>query len=343
VKRKTVLTLLKLTVSLAVLGYLLYNVRASYAETIDQLITQPKDWRMLGGAWVLIFTSILLTFVRWYWLVRALDLPFRLRDGMRLGFLGFMFNFVSLGSVGGDFFKAVFLAHEHPGRRAEAISTIVVDRLIGLYGLLLLGGMVVISGSLDGSSVEVRRLGLITLIGTIVITVLFGIMMWPGLLQGKLAKYLCGLPKIGTLLSSLLQAARTYRSRHGVLWASLAVTMVVHVFNVAGFYFIAHGLPGDAPGWIDHMLIIPLAVLASAVPVSLAGLGVFEVIMQKLYALVAPPGMLPNLGLTVALIDRVLMLLTAGVGVFFYIGGRREVREVMHEVQEADAESAGTR
>jgi len=59
--------------------------------------------------------------------------------------------------------------------------------------------------------------------------------------------------------------------------------------------------------------------------------------MQKLYMLVAPAGMMPKLGLFVALIDRVMMLLNAGVGVFFYVGGRREVQEVMHEAQEAEA------
>lgn len=352
VKKKTLLLLLKLTVSVGMLAYLFYSFRASkdYAETIDQLIYQPKDWCLLAGAWFVIFISVLLTFLRWYWLVRALDLPFRLRDGLRLGFLGFLFNFVSLGSVGGDLFKAVFLAHEHPGRRAEAISTIIIDRLIGLYGLLLLGSVVILSGQLPEGA-DIHRLGLVTLIGTGVITLLCAIMMWPGLLHGSLSGKLCGLPKVGPHVSNLLRAARTYRQRHGVLWASLAITMVVHVLNVAGFYFIARGLPGDAPTFASHMLIIPLAVLTSALPISLAGLGVFELAMQKLYLMVSPTQplvMIPKLGLFVALIDRVLVLLIAAVGVFFYIGGRREVREVMQEVeQEAGDETppgaAGTK
>lgn len=337
-KKKTVSTLVKLTVSLAVLGYLFYSFRTSkdYSETIDQLIYQPKNWWLMGTAWLVIFLSVVLTFIRWYWLVRALDLPFRLRDGLRLGFLGYLFNFVSLGSLGGDFFKAVFLAHEHPGRRAEAISTIVVDRLIGLYGLLLLGSIVVLSGQLPAGP-EIQHLGLVTLISTGIISLLGAILMWPGLLHGSLASKLGELPKVGRHVKMLLQAARTYRSRHGVLWLSLAVTMIVHLLNVAGFYLVARGLPGESPTFASHMLIIPLAVLTSAIPISFAGLGVFELAMQKLYMLVAPAGMMPKLGLFVALIDRVMMLLNAGVGVFFYVGGRREVQEVMHEAQEAEA------
>ena len=337
-KKKTVFLLVKLAVSVGVLGYLFYSFRTSkdYSETIDQLIYQPKDWWLLAAALGVVFISIFLTFIRWYWLVLALDLPFRLRDGLRLGFLGFLFNFVSLGSVGGDLFKAVFLAHEHPGRRAEAISTIIVDRLIGLYGLLLLGSVVVVSGRLPEGP-DIHRLGVVTLIGTGVITLLCTVMMWPGLLHGALSEKLSALPKVGPHFSNLLRAARTYRQRHGVLWASLAITMVVHVLNVAGFYCIARGLPGEAPTFASHMLIIPLAVLTSALPISLAGLGVFELAMQKLYLTVAPVGMMPKLGLFVALIDRVIMLVCAAVGVFFYIGGRREVREVLHEVEEEEA------
>ncbi len=61
------------------------------------------------------FCAVSLTFVRWYLLVRALGLHFRLLDAFRLGFLGYLFNFVSVGSVGGDLFKAIFIAREQPG------------------------------------------------------------------------------------------------------------------------------------------------------------------------------------------------------------------------------------
>ena len=72
-------------------------------------------------------------------------LPFRIRDAFRLSFLSYLLNFVSVGSVGGDLFKAFFIAREQPGRRTEAVATVVVDRIVGLYGLLL----VTRSGSLE--------------------------------------------------------------------------------------------------------------------------------------------------------------------------------------------------
>ena len=67
--------------------------------------------------------AVVLTFVRWYLLVTPLGLPFHLRDAIRLGFVGYLFQFASLGAVGGDLFKAAFLAHEQPRRRPEGTTT----------------------------------------------------------------------------------------------------------------------------------------------------------------------------------------------------------------------------
>ena len=58
------------------------------------------------------FVAVLLTMVRWYFLVRTLNVPLTWRDAFRLGFLGYLFNFISPGSVGGDLFKVVYLAKQ---------------------------------------------------------------------------------------------------------------------------------------------------------------------------------------------------------------------------------------
>ncbi len=58
-------------------------------------------------------------------------------EAFRLGSICFLLSFVSAGSVGGDLFKAVFLARRRPGKRVEAVASVLVDRGVGLYGLLL--------------------------------------------------------------------------------------------------------------------------------------------------------------------------------------------------------------
>ena len=123
---------------LVIIAWLLASVPP---EQYQQFKNRPKNWPLLLAAMVVVFCAVALTFVRWYLLVRAL-LRFRILDAFRLGFLGYLFNFVSVGSVGGDLFKAFFIAREQPGRRAEAVATVMVDRVVG-YALVLLTSAVI--------------------------------------------------------------------------------------------------------------------------------------------------------------------------------------------------------
>ena len=91
-------------------------------------------------AGLIFLCGVLITFTRWYVLVRAQELPFSLIDAVRLGFIGQFFSAFLPGSVGGDLVKAGFLAREQ-SRRTVAIATIVLDRVLGLMGLLFLAAI----------------------------------------------------------------------------------------------------------------------------------------------------------------------------------------------------------
>ena len=136
---------IKLLLAVAILGFLIVRIQSH--SGFERLLSQPKNWLLLLLAQGLILAGFSLSFVRWYLLIRGLGLPFHLRDAFRLGSLGYMLNQVSPGSVGGDLLKAVFIAKEHPEQKTEAVATVLLDRVIGLYaislvasvGLMLLG------------------------------------------------------------------------------------------------------------------------------------------------------------------------------------------------------------
>ncbi len=122
-------------------GLVAYLVVRSWREIVAQQWGQLR-WPMLAAGFAVLLAATLLTFLRWYVLVRAQGLPFRLRDSLRLGFIGVFFNLLMPSAVGGDLVKAFLLAREQR-RRTVAVATVLVDRLIGLVGLVLLGGLIV--------------------------------------------------------------------------------------------------------------------------------------------------------------------------------------------------------
>src|SRR5262249_30022085 len=105
---------LKWPVAIGILVWMYYSNR----DNILKIAATPKIWGFAVLALLLITIANLITFVRWYLLVRAQEFPFRLRDAVRYGFIGVISNYISLGSVGGDLFKAVLLARDQTSRKS---------------------------------------------------------------------------------------------------------------------------------------------------------------------------------------------------------------------------------
>lgn len=326
----------KFALAAGIIGWLLYN--SSQKPEFWQVVNGPKDWPLLALAFILFFSGVCLTFVRWQLLVRALDFPFTLLSAFRLGFLGYLFNFVAPGGVGGDLFKAVAIAHEYHGRRAQAVATVVIDRIVGLYALFVVAAAaVLLNGLWQSPSPSIRSVAFGTLVGTAVGAVGIVMLLIPGFTSGRLSQFLGNLPRTGRIFRQLLDAVRMYRLRLGAVFASLAVSVVVHLLTVAGFYVVGLALPGAAPTLSEHFVIVPLAMVISAVPITPGGLGTMELSIAELFATMSQQQVDAAQGLAVSLVFRLMTIVIALVGVVIYVVARREVSQVVHEAEEDES------
>ena len=337
---KKLVLIVKLTLSLSILTYVVIHARQENPGLFADFIDREKNWPALLLAWALCMLAVLITLVRWYYLVRAIELPFRLRDALRLGFLGYMFNLVSLGSVGGDLFKAVFIAREHPQHKAAAISTLIVDRMVGLLALLIVGAIAVLVVDLPTDDPDILMMRNASLIGTVVCAAVMGFMLLPGFSSGPLAEFFSGLPRVGPTFGQLFGAARMYRRRLDVLIGTTVMSFGNHCLYVAGIYFLAIGLAsGQTASLAEHFVIVPLGWIAGALPLPLGALGAFEAAVNYLYVQVA--AVAAGEGLLVAFGYRVITIVIAAVGMVFYLRSRSEVAEVWQDV-EREQEAMGT-
>ena len=323
---------LKIAVPLGIILWLLTNIEPKQLEALRD---RPKNWALLAAAFGLSFLAICITFLRWYLLVRTINLPFRLRDAFRLGFLGYLLSFVSVGAVGGDLFKAFFIAREHPGRRAEAVATVVVDRMIGLYALLLLTSAAIFVRDFSNPSPALNTICTMTYCATAFGGICVLIVLFPGSTRGSLTPWLFGLPRIGGLIEQLLTSVRIYRKRRMVMIAIVGMSIGAHSLVAIALYLIAIALFDASPSLPDHLIIVPLSLVAGALPFTPAGLGTFEYAMGELYSNVPAAGPGDAIGILVAMAYRLVTFAIAAVGVGFYWAGRREVQNVMHEAEEA--------
>jgi hypothetical protein len=268
-------------------------------------------------------------------LVRALDLPFTLKDAVRLGFLGYLFNFISLGAVGGDLFKAVFIARELPGRRPEAVATVVLDRLVGLYMLFVMASVaILVTGQLHNADEAVRIIGRGALVACAVGAAGMLVLLIPGVTQGSFSAFLDRLPKVGPIFGKLLGAVRIYRSRLDMLLLSALISVGVHSLSTLSVYLVARGLPGEYPPLADHFVIIPLAFVTGVLPLPVNGLGAFEYVVKMLYERVPlDVHVAEGHGFVVSLGYRAVTILIALIGVCYYFASRKEVATLMAEAE----------
>jgi len=334
--KKFLVTLIKIGLAAAIVGYLVWNAWRN--DAFDELARQSKNWWLLGVALAACASAVLLTMIRWYYLVRALGLPFTIRDALRLGFLGYLFNLAPAGIVGGDLLKAVMLARNHPDRRPEAVATVFVDRIIGLYLLFVVASAAILAtgfwDSPDGDIVLMCR-------ATFFLTVIGGLgiagVLLPDLSKGRTTRMLGSLPYAGPALEKLAEAIKMYRSKKLVLLAAALMSVGVHSLFTVGVFLIASGLYDTVPSFRMHFVLSPVSAVTGVIPLPM---GPFEWVLDSLYTKVPAAGggaATPGQGLVVALGYRFCTVLIAAVGICYYLGSREEVAKYLHEAK-AEAE-----
>ena len=331
--KKYLIRFLKFAIPVAIIAWLLASLNQ---EDLDRLRQQEKDWPMLACGAALVLATVCATISRWYLLVRALDLKFRVADAFRLGFLGFLLNFVGVGSVGGDLFKAFFIAKEQPGRRAEAVATVAMDRVVGLFALLLVTSTAILVTGVADADWKVRAICDFTLVVTAVAIAFVVLMLVPRFRRGRMVHAITRIPKIGPTLERLIAAVGVYREKRLVLASTVGMSVFVHVSLPVAIYLAAIAIFDQPPTMAEHLILVPLAMCAGALPLTPAGLGTFELAVSELYKLL--PVQPNDDGIIVALVYRLMTVLVAVVGAVYYWSSRREVSEILEEAEREQEE-----
>jgi hypothetical protein len=327
----------KLAVSAALIGYLVK--RAWSDPQFAALLEGPKNWPLLVCVLPVCLVAVTITILRWHLLVHSLELSFRVRETLRAGFLAYLANLLPLGLVAGDSLKAVMLIHRNPTRKTEAVASVLVDRVLGLYALLLLAAIASLLlpaeriAALDApDQAVIRRLCRVVQVLSVVSTGGLVVMLIPAVTHSRLWDLLEHAPLVGGVLHKLVGAMRAYRRRIDLLLAAIGISLVVHSLYVTAIAIMTQSIGIDVayqPKLGSIFVVVPPSMIAGALPI-----GFYEVTITLLFRAVSPPGAPENMGLLIALGYRISQIAIATIGVGYWLAGRREVGELMHEAEE---------
>jgi uncharacterized protein (TIRG00374 family) len=328
VKKSFWMGLIKYAVGLALLAYVVAR-NWDTPHGLKEALARPVQWLPLLAAGALLGSAALLTFYRWWILVRALGMEFGLGSALRLGLVGFFFNTLLPGGVGGDIVKAVGIAREQT-RRALAVSTVLFDRAVGLWALVWLvslsGGAYWLFAAADdnllatnaGVAAIVRSCWLIT-VGTVLAWWALGLVSERQ--DHRFAARLATVPKAGRFLSECWRATWLYRRHPWAVVATLTLSIGVHALNVLAFYaaarvFVPPTEAADLPGLASNFLVVPLGMAVQAFFPTPGGVGGSEYGYGKLYQLLGKP---EAFGVLASLAQRVLQWALGLAGYVVYL------------------------
>lgn len=288
--RKTVAAILRLLIGLGLISFLFRAI--GWKSILAAMAPSRQHPLWISAAVGLTGLALLFGVFRWHAILRTLALPTAFGRTLRGYFVGQFFNAFLFGACGGDLARAIFAAHDHAGKRAEAITSVFLDRAIGLVVTLLFGcGMLLGRFPRVFQCAEARPailLMAVFLLAALGFTALFftrnlfAHLSWLKRLEHR--------GRLGPLLRRAYDAVFLFRQnvRH-LLWP--AILSIANLLLLAAATRALAGALELPLAFPDLLVVFPIVTVLAAIPLTPGSLGVRETLyVQLLHPFGIPPG-----------------------------------------------------
>ena len=252
---------------------------------------------------------------RWTLVMRLFGPVLAVPVAIRIFFEGYFFNNALPSTIGGDGVR-VWRATAKGLPLGASVNGVLLDRITGLTGLFILvvAGQPLLYARIGDAA---TRLGFAAIllaglagIALLILARRIPVRLVPAALRDGLHK--------------LSEATRAAYLRPAVALPVLGLSVVVHGLIVASVYVIAVGLGLDV-GLFESLVLVPVVILLSTIPISIGGWGLREGLMVVALGLAGVPA---DAALGVSILFG-LAQIAAGIpgGVLWLMAGPRAPRQ----------------
>lgn len=320
--RRVVLLACKVGVSVLLLSLLFSRIDSGKLWENARRASVP--W--LFAAFAIYVINVLASTWRWHLLLRAQEIRVKARSLLGSFLVALFFNNFLPSNIGGDVVRIRDTAR-HAGSKTLAATVVLVDRTMGLMGLVLVAALAATAA--EGTSRQAVPI--------------WPSWLWAGFLLGALASVPAVLAPagfgrllqpltvfhpewVGERIEKLTSALARFRDRPTALIGCFGGAVFVQATIVLFFSTVAHALHQSLT-FRDLAVIVPLSFVVQMLPVSLNGFGVREATFAFYFARLGQP---IDAAILVSLVATALVMLfsLSGAAVWFARG---------HHWQAADA------
>jgi uncharacterized protein (TIRG00374 family) len=330
--KKILISVLQVAVTVAVL-YLVFhdpNKRAQMKEALDE-----ANYYWIAAAILAYLVVELSAAARWHILLKVQGIHLSIPRLGGLFFIGMFFNQFLPGGTGGDIIKSYYLLKETPGKKAGALLAVLFDRFIGLVALIALTAILIfLRYDWLAQTTETRRYlwFVLILLGSSIIGMITTFIISGFNLASLLPAHFPGREKMVEITAAYHLYAKKWS---GTLFAFLS-SMVAHLATFMTFLFVAYTLRANVR-LIDFFAVMPIERTISAIPISFAGEGPREHVLQVMLSGLCgvPPGVAALIG-TMSFVVILFCCLPGVIVYLFYkpsgVTAPVKLREMEHEV-----------
>jgi uncharacterized protein (TIRG00374 family) len=310
IQKKTFLLALKIIISILLLAFIASKI--DWAQALANLYR--ANYFLIFFVFLLIlFERIQLTY-KWNLLIRVRGISVGFWRLFIINSIGAFWGLFLPSSIGSDIAKSYYLIKNN-SEKSVSISSVLVDRILGILALLLL---CVISILVGGSLVSRFNIGFY--VSLLLLIFLFFLYLFQkektsNFLQRILPKikFKLFVEKIIKLHLSVLE----YKKHPKTLLSAFFLTFIVNITRVLIFYVISLAFNIPIP-IIYFFIFIPILTVVIMIPISIGGLGVGEGAFITFFSLV---GISINDSIVVVLTNTLantMFTLIGGLVIFFY-------------------------
>ncbi len=313
--KKTIVLLLRVAVSVALIGWILYKVdRQQLLSTIRGL----DPWLMLAAIGSCLAVHAICAW-RWQVLLAGRGVRMRFHRLFRYTLNGLFFSNFLPTTVGGDLMRAYLVAGDCD-TRTEALASVLVDRFVGLFGVIITGlvGLVLVART-------ARETALLQSMAIGVGLVLLALAAFMSKALMRKFRVLLRMPLLRRIEQQAVDFYRSlyaYRHHRREVVVAFLQSLLVQALVVTTAFLVSRSLGIGVP-LVPFILYMPVIAAVSMVPASINGWGLQEGAFVVFFSRAGASGLQAfSLGFLFHAVTIVVSLL--GGLLWLVCGGRRK-------------------
>ncbi len=302
--QKKVLNFFKIIFGISIIVYLILKIDFSYLKQIN----------FISNIEYLIFSVLMFTFsltviqaVRLHVLLNDTKITFF--DSLKLVLIGSFYSSFLPSNIGGDGFKVIALKNKYKFSLNKSFTLIFIERLSGLTVLFFMGFFYLLFywkrliNLLENNNIEIgsKVNSILYILSALLFLILIVFLIKPKWFKKIINNIISSYKQIKNISFSIYLKIFFY-------------SIILHLFRLFGFYLMILFFNNNIY-WVDLFFMLSATAFISVLPITIGAFGLREGTISVLLILF---GVSENEAISIALLNRLILLMLTSVGAYFY-------------------------